>query len=835
MKTLRILFMLFCLSNVFAGHASPAAKSPLTIKWTMSGNVKEGNTSYYQVTFCVINESKETLGKDWNVYFCQIPSTATPVGEQPLKVETVKASYLRLCPSSSYRAIAPGDSLVAQFHFSGAMIRMSNGPEGAFLVRCDANGRELKPVSVPIIATPFASEAQWSRPGRQELPYPSGELVYKANEPFTQHPALSATDIFPSLKNVLLTRGKCVFAKSVTIECAPALKSLGGYLKARLLSNFQCNVVPKSAATKVCLLLQPTKELDEHYSMSFKNNTVTITGASQNALFDGIQSLLAILGNEKLPCSLSNMEISDYPDLKYRGFMLDVARNFTKKDDILKLIDLLASYKLNVLHLHIGDDEGWRLEIPGLEELTEVGSHRGYTKDEQTCLYPAYSGGWDANDMNVSANGFYSRADFIEILRYAKSRFITVIPEFDTPGHSRAAIKSMEARYNKYIKTNPLKAKEYLLTDFNDKSQFVTAQDYNDNVLNVALPSTYTFIAKVIGEVEKMYKDAGVPFRWFHLGGDEVPHGAWEGSDICQEFMKTKGFNSTHEMKDYFIAQAIEMLKAKGIGLGAWQEVLMTNGKVNEDFKDQKILSYCWDTNGAGEEVPYKLANAGYPVVLSNVANLYFDLAYCKHPQERGLDWGGFVSQEESFNTLPLNVYASVRRNLNGQALNMDSVAIGRTTLNADKKDNIVGIQGQLWGETIRNYKMVEYYILPKMYGLIERAWNAHPVWENALTGKAYQEDLVKYNEKITRHELPRLRRENINFRLSQPGLKIAGKMLYANTSVPGAVIRYTIDGSEPTATSKVWTAPVACSASLVKAKAFYLGKESVTTQLSEK
>lgn len=836
-KINRIFLMFVGALTVFTNKAEAIGKSPVTLKWTLNGNFKDGGESAYDATFCIVNNTSEALDNNWALYFCQLP---TPVKQEiglPLKIEEVASSYFRLSPTTLYKPIASGDSLSVCIHFSDGIIRMSNGPEGAFIVKYDKRGKEMPPITVPVLITPFTKETQWSCPGRRELPYSSGEKVFNDNTLFSQMQPLKPTDIFPTLKSADYTNGSFLFTNSVKLIYDSSINGLGTYLRSYLSSAFNCSFANK-ATTTIQLKLDTKKAItsdDEHYQIKIHNGEITIIGASPHALFDGIQSLVSIISNQKILFSIPNMEISDYPDLKYRGLLLDVSRDFTTKSGILKLIDLLAQYKMNVLHMHLGDDEGWRLQIPGLPELTEVGARRGYTTDEQTCLYPAYCGGWNANDKNSSANGYYSKADFEEILRYAKSRFVTIIPEFDMPGHSRAAIKAMNARYNKYIATDPIKAKEYMLTDLKDTSRYETAQLYTDNVINVALPSTYRFVEKVLDEVNKMYKEVGVPLTLFHLGGDEVPQGAWEGSNVCRVFLKEKGLKTTHEMKDYFIAKVIGMLQEKGIGLGAWQEVaVLSNGKVNQKFAGQKILSYCWNTlpERDADEIPYRLANAGFPVILSNVSNLYFDLAYCKHPQEFGADWGGFVSERESFDLLPFNLYASIHRTFDGQPVDMNSSSQNKLALDPAKQSEIKGIQGQLWSETIRNFGMIEYYLFPKMFGLIERAWNSHPQWENDPTGEAYLDDLKKYNSKIVLHEFPRLNRQKVVFRLAQPGLKLEGGKLYANTSISGAQVRYTIDGSEPTMYSEQWIKPITCESKIVKAKTFYLGKESVTTTI---
>ena len=212
----------------------------------------------------------------------------------------------------------------------------------------------------------------------------------------------------------------------------------------------------------------------------------------------------------------------DAPRFGYRGLMLDVARNFQPKAAVLRVLDLMARYKLNAFHFHLTDDEGWRLEIPSLPELTSVGARRGHTLDSSRFLPPAYGSGPDVDQPFGS--GFYSRADYVEILRYAAARHIEVIPELEMPGHARAAIKAMEARFRTLQATGDAEgASRFLLSDPEDRSIYTSAQGYHDNVMNPALPSTYAFIERVVQDLVALHREAGVPLRNLHVGGDEVP------------------------------------------------------------------------------------------------------------------------------------------------------------------------------------------------------------------------------------------------------------------------------------------------------------------------
>lgn len=575
---------------------------------------------------------------------------------------------------------------------------------------------------------------------------------------------------------------------------------------------------------------------DEYYTINIDDNLIKISAATPHGIFNGTRTLLSMLKDKQTPYLLEAVSIRDYPDLAYRGQMIDIARNFTAPENLKKLVDIFASYKLNVLHFHFCDDEAWRLEIPGLEELTAVGSRRGHTTDESQCLYPCYDGGYDP-DAKTVGNGYYSREEFIDLLKYAAERHVRIVPEIESPGHARAAIVSMKARYNKYFETDPGKATEYMLSEPEDTSRYVSVQYYTDNVMNVALPSTYRFMEKVIQELNAMYQEAGLSLYTVHLGGDEVPRGVWMGSPKCQELMKEKGMTKAHDLSEYFITQMADVMQKNGLKFSGWQEVALGHTEeAHQQLRGQAAGVYCWNTVPGSDEVVYQTANNGYPVILCNVGNFYMDMAYNGHPDERGLDWGGYVDESVSFSMLPFSIYRSLRVDMAGNPIDLNNAEKGKTALTEIGKKHIMGVQGQLFAETIRSFDGVEYLLFPKILGLAERGWNAHPVWEN-LSGvreqQAFNQALALYYEKISKSEMPYWAKNGINFRLPQPGLLVKDGNLYANVAIDGAEVRYTTDGSEPTAQSTLWKEPVKCGSLVVKAKTFYQGKESLTIILN--
>jgi hexosaminidase len=287
-------------------------------------------------------------------------------------------------------------------------------------------------------------------------------------------------------------------------------------------------------------------------------------------------------------------------------------------------------------------------------------------------------------------------------------------------------------------------------------------------------------------------------------------------------------------LKDYFLEQVFPMLSKRDIQPAGWEEVATHDGIPNPKFINSKVLSYCWNTlpEWRGDELPYNLANAGYPVILANVTNFYLDMSYSKHQSEPGLYWGGFVNEYNTFDMLPYDIYKSVRKSLSGESLDINTVSKGKTPLAKGAASQIIGMQGQLWAEAFRNFEQIEYMCFPKMFGLVERAWNVQPEWSIPYNQQKYETAKLEYNAKIAYYELPRLAKKSINFRIAQPGIILRDGLLFANSTIPEAVIRYTIDGSEPDENSTIWKDPVSCNAKQIKAKAFYLGKRSVTTLL---
>lgn len=776
----------------------------------------------------LVNRSRETLDGPWTIYYGSLGPRLRAAEDAPVGADMIRGSHHRIYSTPTFEPLAPGDSL--QFAIEGGYIDMQSFyPEGAYIVCTDAEGREGMSRDVELVFEPYHDRrAQAADPA-----YPTAERIYALNERLASDIRPGAYDILPSLKSVRTTEGECTVDSRVKLVFAPSLSDEAAQLEELLRSR--CDRTAADDGTRIELVLQGSDTREGAYRMEFSPAGVRLSAATPLGINYAARSLVSILSGVPQRAVLPAAVIEDCPDLRHRGIMYDIARNFTPKEEIYRLIDLLSLYKMNVLHLHLADDEGWRLEIPGLEELTEVGARRGHTLTEHEFLAPLYGSGRDA-DAGAPGSGYLTRDEFIGILRYAAARHISVIPEIDVPGHSRAAIKAMNARHARYAATDPERAAEYLLTDPGDRSVYRSAQDYSDNVIDIGMESSYAFVRKVIGEIRAMYAEAGAVLTAFHTGGDEVPHGAWQGSPSSRAFMERNGLADTHRLKNHFVRWLCNELGAHGIRLTGWQEiVMMPDGRsVDTELPGRNILSYAWSTmpEYGRDEIPYALANAGYPVILANVTNLYLDLAYNKHWMERGHRWGGYVDIVSTFDVVPYDIYKSLRRRTDGSAAAVAALSEGKTALRHEARANIVGMQGQLWAETIRDTGMAEYLLFPKMLGLVERSWNAEPGWAATDSEEEYAAALKSFYARVAEAEMPRLAKMGVNFRVSPPGLVLRNGLLLANTAERGAVIRYTLDGSDPTESSPQWNGPVECTARQVRARAWYCGRRSVISEL---
>ncbi len=796
----------------------PVNAKALKLSWKVLEEGYQGKNQTLSVLTIENTGKTDFPATGWQVYFHCSPSFKSAAAKAPLKTTPVNGDLLRMEPTASFDGIPAGGSLSVEFTSAGQIINESRAPNGFYIV-WSGNQSQGYALENYTIAKPSNSGVEWETPLD----------IFRQNETIQDLPAASLTKIFPTPAHYLETGAVFTLTSATPIVTHEAFRKEATLLAGHLGKIFgQQPAVQAQGSGKVIRLQQKSGLGPEAYELKVNAQEIVIYANTPAGAFYGTQSLQTLLPASALaskPSSVSvpGVAIEDAPRFGHRAFMMDVVRNFQKKEQVLKVLDLMALYKLNVLHFHFSDDEAWRIEIPGLPELTEVGSRRGHTLDEQDMLIPALGSGPDADKS--SGSGHYSKADYIDILKYATARHIKVIPEVETPGHARAAVKSMDARYNRLMKQGKkAEAEQYVLRDLKDSSKYRSVQYFNDNVMDVSLPSTYAFLQKVTDELLAMYQEAGAPIQTIHFGGDEVPAGVWEKSPSVQALIaQNPKVKNTDDLWYYFFGKVNDMLKKRNLYLSGWEEIglkkVRQNGRLtympNPDFANENFHIDVWNNQGSNLDLAYRMANAGYKIVLTNVSNLYMDLAYQKVYEENGLYWGGYLDVDKPFQFIPYNYMKNMRLNSENKPYAADAFK-GKEQLKPSARKNIIGLQAPLWSEKVKTPERLEYMLLPKLLGLAERAWAPDPAWateaNSAKSTAGYNQAWSGFVNVLGKRELPRLSyyAGGFQYRIPTVGAKVENGKVKANVQLPGFTIRYTTNGTEPTAQSKTYTAPVA-------------------------
>lgn len=356
----------------------------------------------------------------------------------------------------------------------------------------------------------------------------------------------------------------------------------------------------------------------EGYKLDVSTNGITVRALKSAGLFYGIQTIRQLLPEaiyaeqlvEGVSWTVPNVSITDAPRFGWRGFMLDVSRNFFDAEHVKRLIDRMAAHKLNLFHWHLTDDEGWRVEIKNYPKLTEVGAWRG--KNEG--LKPSRGSG------DTRYGGFYSQEEIKEIVAYAAERHIQIMPEIDVPGHARAIVVAYPE----------------LLPDGNSNSKSV--QGIANNVLSPIKEKTYTMLDAIFGELKTLF-----PFEYIHIGGDEVNTSAWMNSPSCVKFMRKNNIKTGRELQNYFNKRMEVIIAKHGKKIIGWNEII-DGGDLN---LDTAVMS--WTGTGPG----FHSAKKGHPVIMTPGQHVYFDMKSSKD-DEFGHWWAGIVSLERVYEFDPL-------------------------------------------------------------------------------------------------------------------------------------------------------------------------------------
>ncbi|MGN6249707.1 MAG: beta-N-acetylhexosaminidase [Ginsengibacter sp.] len=426
-------------------------------------------------------------------------------------------------------------------------------------------------------------------------------------------------------------------------------------------------------ATKNAIILdlvKPSGKESNEYDMTIDDNKIDIEGVNDTALFYGIQTLLQLMPAEKKATGfdIPQVSIKDYPRFQYRGMHLDVSRHFFGVDDIKKYIDFLAYQKFNTFHWHLTDDQGWRIEIKRYPKLTSVGAYRNGT------IIGHYPG--TGND-GKRYGGFYTQDQVKEIVKYAKDRYITIIPEIEMPGHSSAAIAAYPQLSCFPNESTPIPPH----TSWSGSKTGKHVQQTWGIFTDVYCPSDYTFhfLENVLDEVMKLF-----PSKYIHIGGDECPKDNWKRSAFCQKLIKEKGLKDEEGLQSYFISTIEKYINSKGRAIIGWDEILEGGLAPNAT-----VMSWRGEKGGVAAATQHH-----------NVIMTPQQYTYIQQPEETTNGEGG----------LPLE-----------KVYNYEPVP---SELTSDEAKYVLGAQGCFWTEYCPNMNDLEYKIFPRLSALSEVFWS---------------------------------------------------------------------------------------------------------------
>ena len=472
-------FFLFFFLSIFCLACSSEKKTEkdwnrplaedIALSWEVVANNLNGEDRF-KAAFIFKNNSTFSLkNTNWALYFNQSNRKVFP--ESVSNIATVKqinGDWYELAPTEKFN-LAPAEKDTIFYECSAWMIKESDGPVGLYFVFTDG-GEESIEIAENFKRLPFTRPEQLRRNSSDRVKIPTPESHYRDNEKLRPLDSTAFSPIIPSPASLIRQEGRWTLNSKSQIWYQKGLENEANFLSKGLTSHLKSplsakvltsNIAASSQDITLNLSSGPTQgnEESESYALTIDPKAgVNLTANTATGVFYGVQSLLALMPVTTYTATVDSiqleaMSIQDKPRFSYRGIHLDVSRNFQKKEKVKKILDFMASYKLNKFHFHLTDDEGWRLEIPELPELTIVGAFRGHTFTEEQHLHPSYGSGPFPNDNTSAGNGFYTRADFLDILRYATQRHIEVILEIESPGHARAHIVAMKARYKRLMKT----------------------------------------------------------------------------------------------------------------------------------------------------------------------------------------------------------------------------------------------------------------------------------------------------------------------------------------------------------------------------------------------
>ena len=430
----------------------------------------------------------------------------------------------------------------------------------------------------------------------------------------------------------------------------------------------------KEAKARIILDLNPQLPA-EAYKLNVSKKQVRIEASRPAGFYYALQTLKQLMPRNVMAgvatsdhsqWSLPSVEIEDAPRFEWRGFMLDEGRHFFGEDEIKRVIDMMAIYKMNRFHWHLTEDQGWRIEIKKYPKLTETGAWR----NSKVLAYG------DVKPDGERYGGFYTQKDIKEIVAYAKKKFIEIIPEIDIPGHSQAAVAAYP---------------EFLACDPENKHEVWLQQGISTDVINVANPKAMQFAKEVIDELTELF-----PFNYIHLGGDECPTNKWQKNDECKKLLSEIGSSNFRDLQIYFYKQLKDYIATKPADqqrqLIFWNEVLHGNTSILGN--DITIMAWI-GANAAAKQA----AKQGMNTILSPQIPYYINRKQSKLPTEPMSQGHGTETVEAVYNYQPLK------------------------DVDAALQPYYKGVQANFWTEWVTEPSVLEYLMLPRLAAVAEAGW----------------------------------------------------------------------------------------------------------------
>lgn len=544
--------------------------------------------------------------------------------------------------------------------------------------------------------------------------------------------------VIPEPNQIEVTSGEFPLTRNTRIilpDGSQNLQVVAEQLAARLraVTGFPFEIVRtgKRSGNAILLTVNGRNEAlgNEGYELDITKKSVSIKGKTPAGVFYGVQTFYQLLPPEveknqlvsgknwSVPC----VTIEDQPRFRWRGMHLDVGRHFFPKDFVKKYIDVLASYKMNTFHWHLTEDQGWRIEIKKYPRLTRIGSQRRETMGD--CK---------------PHGGFYTQDEIRDIVKYAKERFITIVPEIEMPGHCLAALASYP---DLSCSGGP----------FNVGTEWGVIND----VYCAGNEKTFEFLENVINEVSALF-----PGRFFHIGGDECPKIRWSNCVRCQNRIKTEGLKDEHELQSYFIRRIEKILNARGKRLLGWDEILEGGLAPNAT-----VMS--WRGTQGGIEA----AKSGHDVVMTPTSHCYFDYYQGVVGEPRTI--GGF---------LPIDTVYS-----------FEPVPVGLT---AEEARHVLGAQGNVWTEWMPDARQVEYMVAPRLCAMSEVLWTE----KSKRDFQDFTRRLEKHYDRFVARDLNF--RVPTPLGIGGRRIIFGDTLVTMKSPVSTATICYTLDGNDPTPNS---------------------------------